>query len=102
MLFSFGSQFALEVVGDLADVRYRSAVGSLIRPLSSGQQTFPTKPENYPLTKPMPKLESMIQCTGEAKYSSDIEQEGMLHAAFVLTTLANASIYKVDTKDAMV
>ncbi|OQV23095.1 Xanthine dehydrogenase [Hypsibius exemplaris] len=84
-----------------ANVRYRSAVGNLVRPLSSGKQEHGTKPENYPLTQPMPKLESMAQCTGEAKYTSDIELEGMLHAAFVLTTLGNAAIFEVDIKPAM-
>ncbi|OQV23093.1 Xanthine dehydrogenase [Hypsibius exemplaris] len=93
-------KFALELVGDLADTRYRSAVGSLVRPLSSGKQTYSTVPDNYPVTRAMPKLESMVQCTGEAKYVSDVQQGHMLHAAFTLTTLGNAAIYKVDPTDA--
>ncbi|GAV02732.1 hypothetical protein RvY_13260-2 [Ramazzottius varieornatus] len=94
-------KFALELVGDLADARYKTAVGSLVRPVSSGSQSFETKQENWPITQAIPKLESMVQCTGEAKYISDIETEGILRAAFVLTTQANASIYRLDATAAM-
>ena len=95
-------KFALELVGDLADARYKTAVGSLLRPVSSGSQSFETKQENWPITQATPKLESMVQCTGEAKYISDIETEGLLHAAYVVTTQANASIYRLDSTVAMV
>ncbi|XP_055352624.1 uncharacterized protein LOC129598650 [Paramacrobiotus metropolitanus] len=94
-------KFALEATGNTAAERYRSAVGYLLRPVSRGLQTYPTKKENWPLTQPIPKIESLAQCTGEAKFISDIEQEGMLHAAFVLTEQANASIYRIDASDAM-
>lgn len=95
-------QFALEVVGEVADSRYRSAVGSLLRPLSSGTQTYSTRKEEWPLTQPIPKLESMVQCTGEAKYISDAMEDKMLHAAFVLTTEGNATIYRIDATEALV
>jgi xanthine dehydrogenase/oxidase len=74
----------------------------LERPISSGKQIYPTKEENWPLTKPIPKLESMVQCTGEAKFVSDIEHEGLLHAAFALTMEASATIWKIDTSAALV
>ena len=45
----------------------------------------------------------MVQCTGEAKYVSDVDSgPQMLHAALTLTAQGNASIYKVDTTDALV
>ncbi|XP_055348687.1 uncharacterized protein LOC129595644 [Paramacrobiotus metropolitanus] len=94
-------KFALEVVGGSASERYRSAIGYIPRPVSSGMQTFVSKKENYPLSQPIPKLESMVQCTGEAKYISDIHQENFLHAAFVLTTEGRATIYRIDVTDAM-
>jgi CO/xanthine dehydrogenase Mo-binding subunit len=50
----------------------------------------------------MPKLESLAQCTGEAKFISDIDEHGMLHAVFVLTTEGNASIRKINMTEAMV
>ncbi|GAU99071.1 hypothetical protein RvY_10117 [Ramazzottius varieornatus] len=96
-------KFALEVVGDLADSRFQSAIGLLPdkRPISSGQQDFPTQEENWPLTKPIPKIESLIQSTGEATYVSDIDHEGVLHAAFALSTEGNATIFKIDKAPAL-
>ncbi|XP_055348686.1 uncharacterized protein LOC129595643 [Paramacrobiotus metropolitanus] len=96
-------KFALTIVGDFADPRYHSATSSLRleRPLSSGTQSYPTKKENWPLTQPIPKIESMVQCTGEAKFIADIERNDLLHAAFVLTTQANATVYRIDTAPAL-
>ena len=93
-------QFALELVGDGADPRYRTAVGSLKRPLSTGKQTYPTKPDDYPITQPIPKIESMAQCTGDAKFVSDARSNDLLHVAFALATQGNADITKIDKKDA--
>ncbi|GAV07056.1 hypothetical protein RvY_16943 [Ramazzottius varieornatus] len=90
-------KFILQLVGDLADIRLRSAVGAIVRPLSSGTQSFETKAENWPVTKALPKLESLVQCTGEAKFISDIEEERMLHAAFALSTEGSATIAGIDT-----
>ncbi|GAU94198.1 hypothetical protein RvY_06020 [Ramazzottius varieornatus] len=94
-------KFALEILGDVADQRYRSAVGQLVRPLSSGQQDYPTEPKNYPLTLPIPKLESVVQCTGQAKYISDMDSSTMLHAAFVLSEQGSADITQIDSTNAL-
>lgn len=114
----------MEILGDVADSRYRSAVGQLVRPLSSGQQDYPTEPKNYPLTQPIPKLESVVQCTGQAKvresskyyiaefsppvdfrlvlqYISDMDSFTMLHAAFVLSEQGSADITQIDGTNAM-
>ncbi|OQV18654.1 Xanthine dehydrogenase [Hypsibius exemplaris] len=94
-------RFILEIVGDGAEGRYHSGVTGIVRPLSSGSQSFETMEKNWPLTKPMPKLESLQQCTGEAKYISDIDEFGMLHAVFATSTEGNASIFKIDPTDAL-
>ncbi|OQV18343.1 Xanthine dehydrogenase [Hypsibius exemplaris] len=94
-------KFALEIVGNSANSRFRSAVGSLSRPISSGTQDFPTNASNYPLTQPIPKLESLVQCTGEAKYISDTDSGTMLYAAFAVAERGNADIVKIDSTDAM-
>ena len=94
-------QFALEIVGNAADIRFRSAVGSLSRPISSGKQSYPSNPKNFPVTQPIPKLESLIQSTGEAKYISDTESSSMLYAAFTLAEVGSADIFKIDGADAM-
>lgn len=54
-------QYILDVVGDTAKGIYRSGSIPLIRPLSSGQQSYDTKPLEWPLTEPMIKLEAMDQ-----------------------------------------
>ncbi|XP_055352621.1 uncharacterized protein LOC129598648 isoform X2 [Paramacrobiotus metropolitanus] len=94
-------KFVLEIVGDYADPVFRSAVGNIARPLSFGTQAFDTKQEEWPLTQPIPKIESLAQRTGEAKYISDAFGSHILHAAFVLTTTANATIFRVDTAPAL-
>ncbi|XP_055329954.1 uncharacterized protein LOC129582465 [Paramacrobiotus metropolitanus] len=94
-------KFALEAVGELADSRYRSAVGYIHRPVSHGTQHWQTNKDKWPLTKPIPKLEAMAQCTGEAKFISDIEQDGLLHCAFALTEQANADIHNIDISAAV-
>ena len=46
--------------------RYKSAKDSIIdlRPISSGQQSFPTDPKLYPVSKPMKKLNAYLQASG--------------------------------------
>jgi len=47
--------------------------GSLLkRPVSSGQQSFETFQEHYPVTKATEKHEGPIQCSGEATYANDL------------------------------
>ena len=55
------------------------------------------------MTEAMPKVTAQLQTTGEAQYTNDIpHMDGELYAAFVLTTVANANIDKIDTSKAMV
>ncbi len=54
-------QFYLEVLtGHLSPIVASAAV-PYVRPLSSGQQSYPTDPTEYPITKPMPKLTASLQ-----------------------------------------
>lgn len=49
---------------DKVNARHVSGGERLKRGVSSGVQTFDTYKNEYPLTKPIPKLEAMIQCSG--------------------------------------
>lgn len=40
---------------------YKSGAMPLLRPLSSGQQSYDTKPMEWPLTEPLIKLEAIDQ-----------------------------------------
>ncbi|XP_072438458.1 xanthine dehydrogenase-like [Chiloscyllium punctatum] len=75
----------------------RSAIYSLNRPISSGKQTFSSKPEDYPLTEPMPKLGAYKQTTGELLYINDIfPRHNELFSAFCLSKVGNATISHID------
>ncbi|XP_041042508.1 xanthine dehydrogenase-like isoform X2 [Carcharodon carcharias] len=80
----------------------RSAQYSLERPVSTGKQTYCSKPEEYPLTKPMPKLNAHLQTSGEAQFINDLlPVPNELFAAFVLSTEGNATISTIDITAAM-
>nr|XP_032518467.1 xanthine dehydrogenase 1-like [Danaus plexippus plexippus] len=72
------------------------------RPVSEGTQIFDTNPSLWPLNKPIPKLDGLIQCAGEAKYSEDVPRlPGEVFAAFVLTTVALGKINHIDASRAL-
>ena len=54
-------QFYLSLLGDKTSARVRSAAEPFIRPVSSGTQSYDSKPKDYPLTKPMTKLAAKAQ-----------------------------------------
>ena len=58
---SLSLQFYVAALGDRASPQVRSAADPLIRPVSSGSQSYETKPENYPVTQPMTKLAAKLQ-----------------------------------------
>lgn len=85
------------------DPRLVSGGNEFDRPVSSGKQEFDTNPTVWPLNQPVPKVEALAQCSGEAEYINDIPvQPGELKAAFVLTTVYNGSVDKVDSAEALV
>ncbi|CAG9860743.1 unnamed protein product [Phyllotreta striolata] len=51
--------------------RYKSGGLWLERPLSKGSQEYGTIKNEWPLTEPIPKLESLAQTSGQAKYIMD-------------------------------
>lgn len=59
------SQFVLGVNPDLVNEPYRSGYNNLQRPLSSGKQEYVSNKKEWPLTQPIPKIESLIQCSGK-------------------------------------
>ncbi|XP_074037336.1 xanthine dehydrogenase/oxidase isoform X2 [Leptinotarsa decemlineata] len=88
---------------NFVSARNHSGKGGLIRPLSTGLQSFETKKNIYPVSAPVTKIESVYQTTGEAAYLSDIPNyPGQLHAAFVLSKATpNSKIVKIDPKFAL-
>lgn len=94
--------YILEVIGSAAGALYRSGALPLSRPLSSGQQSYDTKPMEWPLTEPLMKLEAMNQTTGKAEYINDTPaQQHELHAAFVISTVGNAKLQSMDPSKAL-
>ncbi|MPC17990.1 Xanthine dehydrogenase/oxidase [Portunus trituberculatus] len=95
-------KMVLGVLGDSASSAVVSGADELVRPVSSGQQTFPENPEAWPVGKPVTKLEAPIQCSGEAEYVTKIPAHpGELHGVFVTSTQANARLVSIDTTDAL-
>nr|CAD7197905.1 unnamed protein product [Timema douglasi] len=75
----------------------------LTRPLSSAKQTYETDKSVWPLNQPVPKLEALAQCSGEAAYVNDHPAiPGELFGAFVVTTIGRGNISGIDSKEALV
>jgi len=72
------------------------------RPPSYGTQSFQTDPAEYPVSEPLPKVDALLQTSGEATYTDDIPSPmGTLHAAFVVSTCANGTIQSIDASAAL-
>ncbi|KAG8312527.1 hypothetical protein J6590_020448 [Homalodisca vitripennis] len=81
---------------------FRSGGMDITRPLSSGKQEFDSDSSRPPLYQPFPKLESLIQCSGEAEYVYDIPTIGCeLYAAFVITKQGPATLEGLDPSKAL-
>ncbi|CAG2214889.1 XDH [Mytilus edulis] len=93
--------YFLEVLGDNVASKLRSGAMPLQRPLSSGQQSYDTKPMEWPLTEPLMKVEAMNQTTGKAQYINDIPLHKPLYAAFVTSTVGNAKLKSMDPSKAL-
>ncbi|XP_014254822.1 xanthine dehydrogenase-like [Cimex lectularius] len=82
--------------------RNKSGGPLLERPLSSGIQDFETDRNLWPLNKPIPKTEALIQCSGEAEYTNDIPNvHGQVWGQLVLTDRSNAVVSKIDPSQAL-
>ncbi|KAJ2951526.1 hypothetical protein O0L34_g13677 [Tuta absoluta] len=84
--------------------RYRSGITRIkeSRPESGGRQIFDTNPTLWPVNQPIPKLEALIQCSGEAPYSEDLPSfPREVFAAFVLSTQAVGIIDSIHPERAL-
>ncbi|XP_073946023.1 uncharacterized protein isoform X2 [Choristoneura fumiferana] len=82
--------------------RYRSGSSLIQRPLSHGTQEFQQDPSLFPLNQPIPKLEAIIQSSGEAKYTNDIPSlPREVFGAFVQATINNGELDTVDGTDVL-
>ena len=91
------------VLGDSCTEAVRSGSYEIERGLTSSQQEWETDESQWPISKPVEKYEGKIQTSGEAEYVGDLPvKSGELHAAFVLSTVANCEIGAVDTSEALV
>lgn len=74
----------------------------LQRALSSGDQTFDTNKDRWPITQPVEKIDGIVQTAGEAQYVNDIPHfPGQLWAAFVSATEVHATISAIDPAEAL-
>lgn len=75
----------------------------MLRPLSSGIQSFDTFKTKWPLTEPVEKYAGILQCSGEAQYINDMpKQQDELWAAFVTADKVHWKIGEIDATLAMV
>ncbi|XP_066997187.2 xanthine dehydrogenase [Anabrus simplex] len=95
-------KYFLSLASHKAKERNRSGGTMLVRPVSSGKQDYQTDKTEWPLNQPIPKVEALVQCSGEAKYVNDTPTiPGELFAAFVLTTVAQGNIVKINPTEAL-
>ncbi|XP_067007633.2 uncharacterized protein [Anabrus simplex] len=74
----------------------------LTRGLSSGRQKYQTDHSEWPVNKPVIKLEAHRQTSGEAQYVDDMPTiSGELFASFVLAKEGPGTIAKIDTSAAL-
>ncbi|XP_063828755.1 probable aldehyde oxidase gad-3 [Ostrinia nubilalis] len=88
----------------LINPRFQSGASKLIesRPVSQARQLFDTDPSTYPLTQPIPKIEALIQCAGEALYTEDhATYPHEVYAALVLSTVGTGEILSIDPSRAL-
>nr|CAD7570666.1 unnamed protein product [Timema californicum] len=66
-------------------------------------KTYETDKSVWPLNQPVPKLEALAQCSGEAAYVNDHPAiPGELFGAFVVTTIGRGNISNIDSKEALI
>ena len=99
-------KFLLHIFGDSGAVAANKKSGSndlrQLRPVQRGEHHYDQDKSRYPVTKPIKKLESDVQCTGEAEFVGDIpERHDEVHAAFVVATQANCDIDSVIPGEAL-
>ncbi|CAF4846895.1 unnamed protein product [Pieris macdunnoughi] len=89
---------------ELLNPRYLSGAIDLRknRPLSKGKEVYDTNPILWPLNEPMPKVEALIQCSGEAIYVNDVEtMQKEVYCAFVTAKIFSGDIEHIDPAPAL-
>ncbi|XP_076038721.1 uncharacterized protein LOC143023927 isoform X2 [Oratosquilla oratoria] len=91
------------LIGSRANERMRSGSEDLVRPRTYSHQHFDLEPNSVStLGHPMPKLESLLQVSGEAEFTNDIDyHHDELHGYFVQSSVANAKIKRIDPSKAL-
>ncbi|KAF5284774.1 hypothetical protein FQA39_LY04499 [Lamprigera yunnana] len=88
---------------DKLSIRNKSGGERFIRSVSKGTQDYETNTSLYPLTRPIPKLEALTQCTGKATYIMDMpDLPDQMYVAFVLAKATpNSVIKEIDPSKAL-
>ncbi|XP_058053764.1 xanthine dehydrogenase/oxidase-like [Anopheles bellator] len=95
-------KFVLSIAPASIKREFKSGGSVLERPLSSGTQKFDTIKENWPLNQDIPKIEGLLQTSGEAKYANDLPAfPNELYAAFVQGSEPHAKILTIDPSEAL-
>ena len=90
------------MLGSSASPEVQSGAEYLERGLTSGQQSYDTDENLYPVSEPREKVEARWQTSGEIKYTGDTPvKAGELQAAFVLSSRANCDIASIDITEAL-
>ncbi|KAJ0176239.1 hypothetical protein K1T71_008413 [Dendrolimus kikuchii] len=87
---------------DRVNPKYRSGAETIKRASSKGMQSYDTDKSVWPLNQPVPKLEALVQCSGEAVFANDLPaQKNEVFAAFVTADAPAGSIISgFDTTEA--
>ncbi|XP_048242204.1 xanthine dehydrogenase-like isoform X1 [Haliotis rufescens] len=95
-------KYVLAMCGEKAATRFRSGGTNLIRPVSSGIQTYASRKDEYPLTQPMTKKDATLQTSGRVRFVNDVPPvPEEVCASFVISSVGNAEIDTVDTSAAL-
>ncbi|XP_059062078.1 uncharacterized protein LOC131854909 [Achroia grisella] len=96
-------KFTLSIApSSIVDPRYKSGGELLHRPISHGTQDFQTDSSLYPINQPLPKLEGLLQSSGEAQFVNDIPPFPLeVFGAFVLSTIHVGQIDFIDSTDVL-
>ncbi|VVC93405.1 unnamed protein product [Leptidea sinapis] len=95
-------EIIVEEIEGMLSPEYRAIDLRKTRPLSSGSEVYNTNPLLWPMNEPMPKLEALVQCAGEANYVNDLQtQPKEVFCAFVTAKICTGEIEHIDPSPAL-
>ncbi|KAK3730646.1 hypothetical protein RRG08_060314 [Elysia crispata] len=95
-------KYVLDVCKVRASAAYVSGGTGLTRTPIVGTQDYGTKPEEYPLTQPMPKTIAPYLTSGVSQYVDDVVgPPGLLFAVPVLSTIGSGNLDTIDASQAL-